>query len=45
MGFRGIEKKLNGCLRKVSKVFQGCFKEILSVFQEDCGGVLRDFSG
>ena len=38
MGFRGVEKKLNGCLRKVSKVFQGCFKGILSVFQRRLWG-------
>ena len=36
MGFRGVEKKLNGCLREVSKVFQGNFKcvskKIVGVF-------------
>ena len=34
MGFRGVEKKFNGCLRKVSKVFQGCFKEVLRVLNK-----------
>ena len=33
VGFKYVEKKFNGCLRKVSKVFQGCFKEVLWKFQ------------
>ena len=31
MGFKGVYKKFNGCLKKVSNVFQGCFKEFLKV--------------
>ena len=47
MGFIGVEKKLNGRLRKVSKVFQGCFKEILGVsrqFQKCLKKVLSVFT-
>ena len=28
VGFKYVEKKFNGCLRKVSKVFQGSFKGV-----------------
>ena len=38
MGFKGVYKKLNGCLRKVSKAFEGCFKEVLRLLQERLKG-------
>ena len=28
MGFKGVYKKFNGCLKKVSKLFQGSFKGV-----------------
>ena len=34
MGFKGVYKKFNECLKKVSKVYQGCFKDVLKVFQK-----------
>ena len=33
MGFKNIQKKLNGDLREVSELFQGCFKEVLGCFK------------
>ena len=34
MSFKGVKKKFNWCLGKVSKVFQGFFMEVSMVFQE-----------
>ena len=40
MCFKGVKKKFNGCLRKVSKAFQGSFKWF-SIWR----GVPRDLEG
>ena len=42
MGFKGVQEKFNGGLRKVSKVFQGCSKEVLRVLQGRLRGVPKD---
>ena len=42
MGFKGVLKKFNGCLRKDSKVFQGYFKEVLRMLQGRLRDILRD---
>ena len=34
MGFKGVKKNFDWCLREVSKVLQGCFKKVLRVFQK-----------
>ena len=46
MGFKGVYKKFNGCLKKVSKLFQGCFNgdsTELQVYLKE--GVSNEFRG
>ena len=43
MGFKGVYKKFNGCLKKVSKVFQGCFEKVSRAIQGILKGVSMEF--
>ena len=42
MGFKGVEKKFNECLRRVSKMVHGCCKDFLRLVQGRWIGVPLD---